>query len=66
MRYKEQAPDVVNFFDRKLVFPGYQHQQRIRIVEGDISAYPMKPGKNSTKGKHFYLSADGTLERRNN
>ena len=63
LNHDDQAPGVINFFDRKLVYSGYQYQHRVRIIEGGISADQRK--LEASKSRPFYRTAEETLGRRN-
>ena len=58
---EREASQVINTYNRKLIFSGYPHEERIRIIEGGLSAYFTKaeaPGP-------LYKKASLTQEKRN-
>ena len=57
------ATEAINAYDKKLIFSGYQLEDRRRIVEGGITAY-MSKLKTCGEG-NFYNSVEQTLAKRN-
>ena len=55
------ATEVMNQFDKKLIFSGYEMEDRRRIVEGGISNYFEEKGNN--RGKERVLLQDKTRQR---
>ena len=54
------AVPVINFYDRKLIYSGYEHKERLRIIEAGISSYHAK--LDSVKeGEEFYRVGKDTL-----
>ena len=57
------AVPVINFYDRKLIYSGYDHDERLRVIEAGITSYHGK--LDSVKeGEEFYKIGKDTLANR--
>ena len=54
------AVPVINFYDRKLIFSGYDHDERLRIIEAGITSYHGKLD-SVREGEEFYRVGKDTL-----
>ena len=47
----ELAPPVINFYNRKLMYSGYNVEERLRILESGITTYEEKLGAAGGGGR---------------
>ena len=55
------AVPVINRYNHNLIYSGYPHDERMRIVESGISIYHDKLDTAMKEGREFYRMGDDTL-----
>ena len=63
-RLQELAVPVVNFYNRKLIYSGYNLDERLRIIESGITTYEDKLQASVKNGLGFYRTEGETLATR--
>ena len=58
------AVPVINRYNHKLIYSGYPHDERMRIVESGISIYHDKLDTAQKEGREFYRMGANSLETR--
>ena len=64
-QFQKYAVEVINQYDRKLIFSRYDLEDRRRIIEGGIDSHLKRKEACLEKGERFYKTAKETEERRN-